>query len=343
MELLKELTELSGAPGREEHVREFIRDRVAPVCDDVTVDAMGNLICHRAASDDVEDPETLMLACHMDEIAFYVSHVHDDGFVRIHPAGGFDPRNLFASRVEIETSDGEVIVGNLNPSGPPVHISGKADLDNVPDIDEFFVDTGLPADDVKEKIRPGDPVTMRQAFLEMGELVSAKSMDNRVACWTGIRLLEGLDDPEYETYVVFTTQEEVGLRGATTSSFQVDPDIGIAVDVTLAVDIPDVADRKHITELGEGTAIKIMDSATISDRDLFDAFVECAEANDINFQRELLPSGGTDAGALQRTGSGARALTLSVPTRYIHTVTETLHPDDLRATAELLVAFSEED
>jgi endoglucanase len=342
MELLKQLSEMSGAPGREEHVRSFIRERVESECDEVRVDALGNLICRKAASEGVEDPKTLMLACHMDEIAFYVSHVHDDGFIRIHPAGGFDPRNLFASRVEIETSDGETILGNLNPAGPPVHISSKDDREKVPEIDEFFVDTGLPADEVQETISPGDPVTMKQQFVQMGELVSGKSLDNRVACWSGIRVLEQLESPAYETYVVFTTQEEVGLRGATTSTFQIDPDIGIAIDVTLAVDIPDVEERNHITELGEGTAIKIMDSATISDRELFESMVECAEEHGVAYQRELLPSGGTDAGAVQRSGSGAKTVTLSVPTRYIHTVTETLHPDDLEATADLLVAYVED-
>ena len=300
---------------------------------------MGNLICRKLPAGDPEDAERVMIACHMDEIAFYVRHIDDDGFIRVQNVGGFDTRNLFARRVRIETREGDAIFGNFNPGGKPIHIASKEERDKIPEIDDFFIDTGLDAEELRERVRPGDPVTLVQDFKQLGNLVSGKCLDNRVACWVGIRLLEALDSTEYDLHVAFTVQEEVGLRGATTSSFGIDPDIGIAVDVTLAVDTPGVPAKDQVTALGDGAAIKVLDSSTVSSKELVDAFVKIGEEGEIPHQYEVLPKGGTDAGAVQRTRAGTKAITLSVPTRYVHTVTETIDPDDMRATVDLLQKF----
>ena len=339
MELLKILSEMAGAPGREERVREYIQTQVKDHADEINVDAMGNLICLKKGSS--PDAKRVMIACHMDEIAFYVRSIDDKGFIRLQHLGGFDTRNLFARRVRIQPRKGEDIFGNMNPGGRPVHIATPEERKKIPEVHEFFVDTGLPADEVKKRIRPGDPVTLVQDFMQMGDLATGKCMDNRVACWIGIRVLEQLKNPTDDVYVVFTVQEEIGVRGAVTSSYEVDPHIGIAIDVTLAVDLPGVGEEEQITKLGEGAAIKIMDSYSVSDKDLVDAFIEVAEKHEIPHQFEILPMGGTDAGALQRARSGAKVLTLSVPTRYIHTVTETIHQKDLHATVQLLIKYLE--
>ncbi len=339
MDLLKKLSELSGAPGREEGVREFIKTQVEGLADEVHTDVMGNLICRKRPTTGSGDSERVMIACHMDEIAFYVRRIDEDGFIRVQNLGGFDTRNLFARRVRIETREGDEIIGNLNPGGKPIHLLSEKERKEIPKIHDFFVDTGLDEEELRRRVRPGDPVTLVQDFVEMGALVSGKSLDNRAACWVGIRLLEALKETAYDVHVVFTVQEEVGLRGARTSGFEVDPDIAIAIDVTLAVDTPGVGPEEQVTELGKGAAIKVMDSSTVSHKELVDAFVELAEGREIPHQYEVLPLGGTDAGALQRVRAGSKAITLSIPTRYIHTVTETLHRGDLRATVELLAAF----
>ena len=341
MDLLKSLSELPGAPGREERVRDFIKSKVGSLADEVRVDALGNLICRVKPSGGADDAAKVMLACHMDEIAFYVRKIDENGFIRLQHLGGFDNRNLFARRVRIQTRDGEEIIGNLNPGGKPIHISDAEERKKIPQMHDFFVDTGLSAEELAGRVRPGDPVTLIQDFIEMGDLASGKCLDNRVACWIGVRVLEALADAEtdYDVYVVFTVQEEIGIRGATTSSYEIDPDIGIAIDTTLAVDTPGVPDEHEITNLGDGVAIKIMDSYSVSHKELVDQFIELAETENINHQYEILPMGGTDAAALQRARSGSKAITLSVPTRYIHTVTETIHKDDLKATVELLEAF----
>jgi endoglucanase len=308
---MKVLSELPGAPGREEHVRSYIAGVVEPHCDEMRTDVMGNLICRKRSAN--PDAQRVMIACHMDEIAFYVRQIDANGFLRVQALGGFDTRNLFARRVRIETRSGRVIYGNMNPAGAPVHIATPEERKKVPEIKDFFVDTGLSKEDLGD-VRPGDP-------------------------WLGVRILEQLEDPTYDTYVVFTTQEEIGIRGAITSSYDVDPDIGIAIDVTLAVDTPGVADDQQITRLGDGTAIKILDSYAVSDKNLVDEFITIAEENEIRHQFELLPMGGTDAAALQRARGGCRAICISVPTRYVHTVTETLHKDDLFASLDLLLGF----
>jgi endoglucanase len=346
MDLLKTLSELPGAPGREENVRDFIESQIKDLADEVRTDALGNLICRVKPSSgadnaDKDGAQKVMLACHMDEIAFYVRKIDDNGFIRLQHLGGFDNRNLFARRVRIQTRDGQEIVGNLNPGGKPIHISDAEERKKIPKMHEFFVDTGLSKEELEGRVRPGDPVTLIQNFIEMGDLASGKCLDNRVACWVGIRILEALADAEsdFDIYVVFTVQEEIGIRGATTSSFEIDPDIGIAIDTTLAVDTPGVPDEHEITNLGDGVAIKILDSYTVSHKDLVDEFVELAETKKINHQYEILPMGGTDAAALQRARSGSKAITLSIPTRYIHTVTETIHKGDLQATVDLLKAY----
>ncbi|TXD35958.1 M42 family metallopeptidase [Lujinxingia vulgaris] len=340
MDLLKVLSEMPGAPGREELVREFIESKVKGLADEITTDAMGNLICRKKPAEGATDVQKVMIACHMDEIAFYVRLIDDKGFIRLHNAGGFDNRNLFARRVRIQTRDGEVIEGVMNPGGRPIHIAAPEDRTKIPKMAEFFVDTGLDKDTVTAKIRPGDPVTLVQEFSELGEMVTGKCLDNRVACWVGVRLLERLQASEnYDIYVVFTVQEEVGLRGAITSGYAIEPDISIAIDTTLAVDTPGVPGEEQITELGKGVAIKILDGYTISNKELVDTFVDLAESEGITHQYEVLPMGGTDAGAMQRARAGSRAITLSVPTRYIHTVTEMVHKGDLRATLDLLAAY----
>lgn len=337
MELLRQLTEMHGVPGREEEVRAFILEQIKDHVDDYKIDPMGNLICYRRCEG---ADETVMVACHMDEIGFYVRYIDKSGFLRLQPVGGFDPRNLFSRRVVVNTRSGK-LVGTMNPSGPPIHVAKPEDRKKVPEVKDFYIDMGMPAEKVHELVRVGDPVSLWQVFTEVGEFVSCKAMDNRTACWVGINLLKQLKKPTRNIAVAFTVQEEVGLRGAITSAFEVAPDISVAIDVTLACDTPNTDKEDHISELGKGTCIKLMDSSMISSHELVESFTELAEKNEIKHQFEVLPRGGTDAGALQRARAGSKAITLSIPTRYIHTVTETIHPDDLRATLRLLKIFCE--
>ncbi|HLP83325.1 MAG TPA: M42 family peptidase, partial [Phycisphaerales bacterium] len=252
LDLLKRLCETPGVPGREERVRDLIEKEVAGLFDSVETDALGNLICRRkprgkakkgAPESKHGGPLRVMMLCHMDEIGFYVTAIDDKGFLWMNPAGGFDTRNLFSRRVTVVADDGDYH-GVMNPGGRPVHISSAKDRERVPEVKEFFVDVGMKADVVKKKFKVGDYVVMNEPAIELGDKFVSKALDNRVACWLGIesvRKLEKTKAPHTcEVIVAFTTQEEVGLRGAKTASHAVQPDIGFGIDVTLSCDTPGV-------------------------------------------------------------------------------------------------------
>ena len=333
MELLKQLSEIGGVPGREERVRELLQGELEGVVDALHTDAMGNLIAHKKG-----EGKRVMLSAHMDEIGFYVKFVDDKGFLRVQNVGGFDTRNLFARPVTVHAKEGDV-VGVMNPATKPVHIASAEERKKVPEMREFMIDLGMDAEEVKKRVRVGDPVTLIQEFRDLGEVVTGKALDDRVNCWILAQVLKRLESPAYDVYAVFSVQEEVGLRGATTGAFGVEPEIGIALDTTLAVDTPGMSDDQRITELGAGTALKVMDSASISTRWLLDEFVEVAEKNNIPYQFEILPLGGTDAGAIQRSRAGVPTLTISTPSRYVHTVTEMVSKSDVNAAIDLLTHF----
>ncbi|MDQ3458100.1 MAG: M42 family metallopeptidase [Deinococcota bacterium] len=337
-ELLKRLSEVAGVPGREERVRELIRAELEGVVDSLSEDAMGNLIAFKGGN--TEQAKRVMLSAHMDEIGFYVSFIDDKGFLRVNPAGGFDARTLFARQVTVHARGGD-LVGVLNPATKPIHILPPDERGKVPQLHEFAIDLGMSGEAVKERVRVGDPVTLIQECRDLGAVVTGKAMDDRASCWIQIETLKRLQEPAYDVYAVFSVQEEVGLRGARTGAYHIEPDIGIALDVTLAVDTPGGAEHQRVSELGKGVALKVMDSSAISTRWLLDAFIQLAEAEAIPYQLEVLPLGGTDAGAIQLSRAGVPSLTLSTPTRYIHTVTEMVSKSDLGAAVKLLTAYLE--
>jgi endoglucanase len=340
--LLKQLSEAPGVPGREERVRDILKKEFESLFDDVTTDPLGSLIGRKRAAGAGDGARKVLLACHIDEIGFYVKHVSDKGgFVRIHNVGGFDTRNLFARRVRIQASSGEDLIGLMNPEGRPIHLAREEDKKKVPEMHEFFVDLCLPADVVKAKVRIGDPVTLVQEFSEIGDCVSGKSLDNRVAAFVAIEAMRKTKNIKYDLTLAATVQEEVGLRGAGPAAYTAEPDIAIAIDTTLCVDTPGVPEEERTTKQHDGVAITVMDGSLIADRVLVDEFEAVAKQRDIPHQLSILTRGGTDAGAMQRIRGGYRAMTLSVPTRYIHTVTETVSKKDLQSAIDLLAAWLE--
>lgn len=351
VDLMKRLCETPGVPSREERVRALIESEIAGLFDSVEVDPMGSLICRRnprpagrSPEPGRERPTRVMLLCHMDEIGFLVSHVDEKGYLWLNPAGGFDPRNLFSRRVLVCTDSGD-LQGVMNPGGRPVHISSPEDRKKVPELKEFYVDLGLPAETVKERVQIGDYVVMDEPLIEIGDKLVSKALDNRVACWLGIEAIRQLDAAAAghacEVVVVFTVQEEVGLRGARTSSYAVAPDIGLGLDVTLACDTPGVPEAERVTVQGQGFGLHIKDGSFIADAGLVREIEALAKAREIPFQRTILAAGGQDGAAAQQARAGARAIGIVVGTRYIHTVTEMIHKTDLAAARDILAAYLE--
>ncbi len=345
IDLLRRLCETPGIPGREERVRELIRATVKDLFDEIRTDPMGSLICTRKPSPSAKrGTPRVMVAAHMDEIGFYVRHIDDKGFLWVNPAGGFDPRNLFSRRVLVRGGGGDY-QGVMNPGGKPVHIATPEDRKKVPEVSEFFIDLGMDAKHVKKSVKIGDFVVMHEPFLELPAKVVSKALDNRVACFVAIEAVRQLARAPAarrhacELVVVFTVQEEVGLRGAITAANAVGADIGLGLDTTLSCDTPGIAETEQVTRHGEGVGIMVQDSSMIADHELVQDLCKVAEKNKISYQRCILPRGGQDGGAIQRSGTGARTAAVVCGTRYIHTVTESVDRKDLKAAIELLAAW----
>ncbi len=342
IDLLRRLCETPGVPGHEHRIRDLILSEVKGLFDEVTVDPMGSLLCRRdarKAPKKGEQPKKVMLLCHMDEIGFLVSHITDKGFVHVQPVGGFDARNLFSRRVLVSTDDGD-LKGVMNPGGKPIHISSPEERKKVPEPHDFVVDLGL-GEKTKDKVRIGDMVTMDEPLIEIGDKIVSKALDNRIACWLGIEAIRALGKAKHacEIHVAFTCQEEVGLRGARTASFAVKPDIGLGIDTTLACDTPGVPEQDRTTVQGEGFGLHVKDSSFIADRDLVREIEAIAEKEKIPFQRTMLRAGGQDGAAAQQAAAGAKAVGIVVGTRYIHTVTEMIHRDDLKAARDIIAVY----
>jgi putative aminopeptidase FrvX len=330
--LFEKLVTTPGISGREERIRDAVKDELAASVDDVRVDRLGNVIGVRKGSE-----PRVMLSAHMDTIGFLVSQIDDDGFLRISPIGGFDARTLVMRRVLVQAK--EDLVGLVSPMTKPIHLLTEEERKKSPKIEELFVDLMLPADRVKELVSIGDPVSLYREPLLTDRAVTTPYLDDRLGVYVMLDALRKAKDTSAEICAVVSVQEEVGLRGARTGAFEVDPDIGIAIDVTLAADMPGMDKGNQALKLGAGAAIGVMNASSIADPRLVDRFKELAEEHAISYQMDILPFGGTDAGAIQLTRSGVPAITISIPIRYVHTVNEMALVDDIEATGDLVARF----
>ncbi len=327
--LLKRICEVAGAPGHEQRVREMVIKEVKPLVDKISVDNMGNVTAFKKGKKD----KKIMIAAHMDEIGFIVSHIDEGGFLRFLPLGGFDPKTLTAQRVIVHGK--KDLIGVMGSK--PIHVMTAEERNKIVPLTDYFIDLGMPKKEVEKYIKVGDTVTRERGLIEMGNCINCKSLDNRLSVFILIEMLRELKSSPYDVYGVFTVQEEVGIRGASASALQIQPDFGFGLDVTLAVDTPGTKEHEKITYLGKGTAIKVMDSSTICDYRMVNYMRDTAKKNKIPYQMELLPAGGTDTAGLQRmTPGGSISGCISIPTRHIHQVIEMADKTDIRDSITLL-------
>lgn len=334
VKLLSQICEIPGAPGFENKVREFVKKQVKGLVDEIEIDSMGNLYAIKRG---VDSSKSVMVAAHMDEIGFMVKHIDDNGFIRFHTLGGFDPKTLTAQRVIVHGK--KDLMGVMGSK--PIHVMSPDERNKVAKIGDYFIDLGLSKKEVEKHISIGDSITRERSLIEMGNCVNCKSIDNRVAVYILIETLKKLKNKEipYDFYGVFTVQEEVGLRGAKVAGHRVNPDFGFGLDTTIAYDLPGASAHEMVTKLGEGTAIKIMDSSAICDTRMVSYMKSVAKKNKIKWQPEILTAGGTDTAGIQSMAKdGCITGAVSIPTRNLHQVIEMADKSDIDASTELLTA-----
>jgi endoglucanase len=322
-ELIKQLVETPSPSGYEKNVRDLLRGLLEPVMDEIKVDALGNLIARQGQAG--ENGLRIMLSAHMDEIGLVASHIDERGFIRFQPLGGVGPRNLPGGRVRF-----------LNGPQGVIGLERTDDRERVPPLEKMFIDVGARSRQ-ECPVRVGDVAVFQRDFLDLGSRLVSKAMDDRIGVAVLVeaaRALAAAGSP-HALYFVFSTQEEVGLRGATTAAFGVQPDLGLAVDVTGSGDTP-----KGITMevgLGNGPAIKIRDGGMLADPRVVDWMVRTAQAAGLPYQLEILEGGTTDAKAIQVSQAGVPAGCLSIPCRYVHSPSEMVDFDDVQNAVRLLV------
>jgi putative aminopeptidase FrvX len=334
--LLTRLSEAVGLSGYERPVRSLIREAFGRCADEVRIDKMGNLIAHKIGLGS-EPRQRVMLAAHMDEIGLMVTGI-DGAFLRIARVGGVDDRVLLAQPVTVHGSkNGEHDLPGVVASVPP-HLVDRQDRDKVVPIEKLFVDVGLPPDEVEQRVRVGDLISFRQDAVALkGDLVSGKAMDDRAAVASVALCLELLSGMyhKWDVYAVATVQEEVGLFGALTSAFDVNPDIAIAIDVTFA-DQPGISDDRTFP-VGKGPTIGIGPNFHPL---LLEALEATAKNQEIPYHIEPAPgSSGTDAWAIQISREGVPTALLSIPARYMHSPIETVAIRDVERTGRLMAHF----
>ncbi len=335
--LLKKICEIAGAPGFEKRIRDLVIEEVSPLVDELSVDNMGNVVTLKKGHNNPKGKK-VMVAAHMDEIGFIVTHIDDNGFVRFHTLGGFDPKTLTAQRVIIHGK--EDVIGVMGSK--PIHVMSSEERTKVAKISDYFIDLGMSKEEVERVVSIGDPITRERELIEMGDCVNCKSIDNRVSVFILIEALKRLDNQPYDVYGVFTVQEEVGIRGANVSAHTINPDFGFGLDTTIAFDLPGAQPHEMVTELGKGAAIKIMDASTICDYRMVAYMKQIADQKKIKWQPEILTAGGTDTAGVQRMGKdGAISGAVSIPTRHLHQVIEMAHKEDVQGAIDLLVASLE--
>jgi endoglucanase len=326
-ELLKEIVSTPGAPGFEDPIRDVIISHIKDYVDEYTVDRMGNLIARIKG-----DGPKVMAAAHMDEISLISTHVDSKGFIRFSTLGGFDPETLITQRVLIHGK--KTLPGVIGTK--PIHIQTDSEKKTKSKLKNLFIDTGLPADDVKKIVPNGTPITRDKNLLQMGNSISSKSLDNRISVYMLIEALQRAKKANCDFYAAFTVQEEVGIRGARVAAQAIQPDIGLNLDVTLANDLPGVGDHEVCTKLGEGIGIKVMDKSVICTPTLVRYLEQLAESHSVKSQREVLTAGGTDTSAMQYlVGIGSHVTSISCPVRYIHSTAETCSVSDVKAGIQL--------
>lgn len=307
-QLLKKLCSLNGTSGREDKVKQFIIENIKEYCE-VKQDKNGNLICFKKGKFNSE--KKVMVDAHMDEVGFIVTSVTDDGFLKFETVGGIDVSVIMARQVVFENG----LIGVV--SSKPIHLLTAEECKKMPKVSDLFIDIGATSkEDALSRISLGDTAVFYSEYLNIGDKIMSKALDDRVGCAVLIKLLQA--ESMYDFYATFTWGEEVGLRGAKTAAFSVNPDYALVLEATTAADLDGVSENEKVCSVNEGVVISFMDKSTLYDKELYDLAIITAKENNIKFQIKSAVAGGNNSGAIHLSREGVKTLALSLPCRYIH-------------------------
>ncbi|MDI6600699.1 MAG: M42 family metallopeptidase [Thermoanaerobacteraceae bacterium] len=330
VELLKRLTEANGVSGNETKVRNIIKEEIAAHVDSMYVDKMGNLIAYKKGTSD--NGKKIMLDAHMDEVGLIITRIGDDGMLKFGVIG-IDQRVLLSKRVIIA----EKVPGVIGVKA--IHLQEKEERQNVIKAENMYIDIGATSKEEAEKlVKPGDYATFVTEFEQIGEgKVKAKALDDRCGCAALIEVLK--ERYPHDLYACFAVQEEVGLRGAGVAAYQINPDVGIAIEGTTCSDVPGADEHMYSTVMGEGPAISLIDRSSYSTKEIVNSLIEAAETFGIPYQIKRTMTGGNDAGMIQRIHEGVKTGVVSVPVRYIHSPAAIMDLNDYENTVKLIKEF----
>ncbi len=338
VEVLEKLSNTNGVTGREDDVRKLMEKYLKPYVDEVREDKLGNLIAFKKGK---KDAPTVMIAAHMDEVGLMIKNIKKKGFLQFTKIGGIDDRILLAQNVIVHTDKGPLtgVIGSK-----PVHIQTEAEKKKVIEADKLFIDIGAKDKEEAEKmgVQVGDVVSFDTKFTQIGDnVVLGKAFDDRVGCVIMIEIMKRLQNVDCNVYAVGTIQEEVGLRGATIAAFQIEPDLGIAFDASVAGDTPGVGEGEAPAKMGEGPVLTVADAGLIAHPKVLRLLIDSAKQNNIPYQLETGIRGATDAARIALSRDGVPSGVVSIAARYIHSPAGILNLDDVEKAIELAVAVIE--
>ena len=332
--MLKILTEANGVSGNETEVREIIYNEIKGFCTEITVDSMGNLCAYKKAENGGENPKKILLSAHMDEVGLIVTDITNDGCLKFDTVGGIEAGTLVSQRVSIGNIEGVI-------SLKAVHLTTKEEREKPLTIKKLYIDIGAKTKEDAEKfVKKGDYAAFKSEYIEFGNQIKAKALDDRLGCALMIELLK--NNWNVDLYCNFTVGEEVGLRGATVATRGIKPDVAIVLEGTTCNDLPGVGENLRVTKLGEGPAISILDSASKADDGLVAMLEKTARENGILYQFKASTAGGNDAGVICVTDGGIKTASVSVPSRYIHSPVSVINKTDYQNYKALIKAFLKE-
>ena len=332
--LLKKLTEAIGVSSKETEVREMIKEELADHVDQLRTDALGNLIAFQAGA---ETKPKVMLAAHMDEIGLMITDITNDGLLSFKAIGSIDKRMLVSKKVVVGEDKVTGVIG-----AKAIHLQKPQERKKVLDYNKLYIDIGAEnKEQAKKSVSIGDMAGFTTDYQQLGsDTAKAKAVDDRVGCATLIQILK--NDYDFPLYGVFTVQEEVGARGATAVSYDINPDLAIVLEGTTASDVPDSKEQSYSTSLGQGPALTMRDGAMIANKDLVQQIITIAENEAIDYQFRKSTRAGTDGGAIHLTKEGIPTATISVPCRYIHSPASLINLNDYQNTIKLVDQFCQE-